>query len=201
MNSYRINSSREETFSLTFSLVSTSANRPFPGSTPATLLIAPVGFLWASSWAYAWKRVLGVARSAYSPTLITEAVRFSEISVNFYQTTRRHIQDASTLHSHAMKTSNPATQYMFIMWNARNPKIECMGKVQSIFQRSDIVTPVFQGSWVLRHQPGDTRTCECRRNNVRNVTMRQLLWQLCTVCTICTRLQALELKQRKWTAT
>jgi hypothetical protein len=110
MNPERINSGREETFSLTFSHVSTSANRPFSGSTPVTLLI--VLLISSGPLPEPEKGFLRVARSArlaYSPTLIREAVHFSEISVNFYQTTRRYIPDASTLHSHDMKTSNPMT--------------------------------------------------------------------------------------------
>jgi hypothetical protein len=45
------------------------------------------------------QRILFAAGFAYSPTLKKERVHFFETSVHFYQTTRRHISEDSTLHS------------------------------------------------------------------------------------------------------
>jgi hypothetical protein len=53
-----------------------------------------------------------VSCSAYFSTLKTEAICSSETSVDFQWTTRRYIPEDSTLHSPAVRTSNPTRVYL-----------------------------------------------------------------------------------------
>jgi hypothetical protein len=69
-------------------------------------------------WSWTSEFTLLIGCSAYSSTLKMEATRSYEQSVNFYQTTWRHIPEDSTLHKHRRQNlKSHFTLYSNHYWN------------------------------------------------------------------------------------
>jgi hypothetical protein len=78
---------------------------PFSGLALVSLHLVPVGFRWITLKVYTWTTIskcgsfyLVIICLTYSSILKMKAVHSSEMSVNFYLTTRCHIPEDRTLH-------------------------------------------------------------------------------------------------------